>query len=73
MFLVRRGQKYENTHQMYWRPSLPKCDFNKVALQYKSKKVIRDRNVFFFYVIKKNDSNRKKKVRSHTLVTLLMF
>ena len=44
---------------------MPTCDFNKVALQYKSVLVIRDNNVLFFSHVINNGSqmtdDRKKK------------
>ena len=45
---------------------MPKCDFNKVALEYKSKYVIRDRNVLFLFLVINNGSQMtddpKKKI-----------
>ena len=30
---VLRNRSSENMQQIYWRTSMPKCDFSKVALQ----------------------------------------
>ena len=75
VFLVKGALKIRSkfTQKIRRRTPMPKCDFNKVALQYKSKEVIRDRNVLFFFHVMKIASqmtdDRRKKVRSHVSVT----